>query len=89
MKFEAECLLISDLIVQLMGCGVLAVAVWLWSTRGESVSIIPTHTFLSASSLCVISSIIILIIGFMGCCGAFIENQCLLIGVSDVLSTYH
>jgi tetraspanin-9 len=69
-----------NIFLWLLGCGVLAVAIWLWGSHGESVSIIPTHTFLSASSLCIISSILILIIGFMGCCGAFLENQCLLIG---------
>ncbi|CAL1541326.1 unnamed protein product [Lymnaea stagnalis] len=69
-----------NIFVWLLGCGVLAVAIWLWSSRGPSTSVIPTHAFLSASSLCIISSIIILVIGFMGCCGAFLENQCLLIG---------
>lgn len=69
-----------NIFVWLLGCGVLAVAIWLWSSRGPSTSVIPTQAFLSASSLCIISSIIILVIGFMGCCGAFLENQCLLIG---------
>ncbi|XP_005093032.1 tetraspanin-4 [Aplysia californica] len=69
-----------NIFLWLLGCGVLAVAIWLWGTRGTSVSVIPTYSFLSASSLCIIASVIILVIGFMGCCGAFLENQCLLIG---------
>ncbi|XP_013062797.2 tetraspanin-4-like isoform X1 [Biomphalaria glabrata] len=69
-----------NVFVWLLGCGILAVAIWLWASRGPSTAVIPTYSFLSASSLCIISSVIILIIGFMGCCGAFLENQCLLIG---------
>ena len=72
------------LFFQLLGCGVLSLGLWLQVNRGPQISILPSYTFLSASALCITAGAIILLIGFLGCCGAFYENQCMLIGVSYV-----
>ena len=72
----------------MLGCGVVSVSIWLWATQGPSMSVIPTYSFLSASSLCLITGLIILATGFLGCVGAFLENQCMLIGVRMIFKTY-
>ncbi|GFS01828.1 tetraspanin [Elysia marginata] len=64
----------------LVGCAVLTVAIWVWASRGTSMAVIPTYSFLTSSSLGIIAGVLILGIGFLGCLGAFFENQCLLIG---------
>ncbi|GFN86791.1 tetraspanin [Plakobranchus ocellatus] len=71
---------VFNIFLWLLGCAVLAVAIWVWSSRGTSVAVIPTYSFLSSSSLGIIAGILVLAVGFLGCCGAFFENQCLLIG---------
>ncbi|KAK7089141.1 hypothetical protein V1264_024986, partial [Littorina saxatilis] len=72
--------LMHALFFQLLGCGVLSLGVWLQINRSPHISILPTHAFLSASALCITAGAIILLVGFLGCCGAFYENQCMLIG---------
>ncbi|XP_046369144.1 tetraspanin-4-like isoform X2 [Haliotis rufescens] len=69
-----------NVFIWLMGCGVLALGIWLQFNRGPFVSMLPAYSFLSASALCITAGAIILIVGFLGCCGAFLENQCMLIG---------
>lgn len=71
---------VFNIFLWLVGCAVLAVAIWVWASRGTSMAVIPTYSFLSSSSLGIICGVLILCIGFLGCCGAFFENQCLLIG---------
>lgn len=69
-----------NVFIWLLGCGVLSLGVWLQISRSPHISILPTHAFVSASALCITAGAIILIVGFLGCCGAFLENQCMLIG---------
>ncbi|XP_041365676.1 tetraspanin-9-like [Gigantopelta aegis] len=69
-----------NVFIWLLGCGVLALGIWLQVNRGPFVSLLPAYSFLSASALCITAGAIILVVGFLGCCGAFLENQCMLIG---------
>ncbi|KAK6191553.1 hypothetical protein SNE40_003212 [Patella caerulea] len=69
-----------NVFIWFLGCGVLSLGVWLHVNRGPYMSLVPAYSFLSASSLCITAGCIILIVGFLGCCGAFLENQCMLIG---------
>ena len=62
--------------------------IWLQVNRGPFVSLLPAYSFLSASALCITAGAIILVVGFLGCCGAFLENQCMLIGVSVLYFIY-
>ena len=65
-----------------MGCAVLGIGIWLQVSKGSYASIIPNVSFLGASVLCIVAGVLILIIGFFGCCGAIMESQCMLITVS-------
>lgn len=69
-----------NVFIWLLGCGVLSLGLWLQMNRSPHIAILPTHTFLSASALCITAGAIILLVGFLGCCGTFYENQCMLIG---------
>jgi len=70
---------------QLLGCAVLGIGIWLQVSKGSYASVIPNISFLGASVLCIVTGVLILIIGFFGCCGAIMENQCMLLTVSVVL----
>jgi len=61
---------------------VLGIGIWLQVSKGSYASIIPNVSFLGASVLCIVAGVLILIIGFFGCCGAIMESQCMLITVS-------
>ncbi|PVD33518.1 hypothetical protein C0Q70_04774 [Pomacea canaliculata] len=69
-----------NVFIWLLGCGMLSLGVWLQLNRTPHVSLMPTHAFLSASALCITAGAIVLVVGFLGCCGAFLENQCMLVG---------
>ncbi|CAH1786401.1 unnamed protein product [Owenia fusiformis] len=63
----------------LLGCGVLGTGIWLHMAKGTYASIAPNFSFLSATALCIAAGVIVLVIGFFGCCGAIMENQCMLL----------
>ena len=74
--------MVRCLCVQLLGCAVLGIGIWLQVSKGSYASVVPNVSFLGASVLCIIAGVLILIIGFFGCCGAIMENQCMLLTVS-------
>ncbi|KAL5007857.1 hypothetical protein ScPMuIL_016663 [Solemya velum] len=68
-----------NVLVWLLGCGVLSVGIWMRINRGEYMDLLPSVGFLSATTLCIVSGAVILVVGFCGFCGALMENKCLLI----------
>ncbi|KAK3587369.1 hypothetical protein CHS0354_028738 [Potamilus streckersoni] len=71
--------IVFNIIVWLLGFGVLTVGIWMQVNRGSYVTLMPYSSILSASALCITASAIIFIIGFCGCCGAMVESQCMLV----------
>lgn len=68
-----------NVIFWLMGCAVLGIGIWLQVSKGQYASLAPSLNFLSATVLCIGAGLLILVIGFFGCCGAIMENQCMLL----------
>lgn len=74
--------------MQLVGLTTVALAVWMLTdptfmismTQDESNYYIGLYIFLAIGAL-------MLIVAFLGCCGAFKESQCLLVSVSGRPST--
>jgi len=66
-------------LVWVLGCGVVAVAVWLRFAYGGYVSLLPQHGILSLDAIVLLGGVILFIAAFLGCCGAWCKNQCLLI----------
>ncbi|ELU09793.1 hypothetical protein CAPTEDRAFT_169938 [Capitella teleta] len=62
----------------LLGCAMLGIGIWLQVAKGPYASVAPSFNFLSATALCMAAGIIVLVVGFFGCCGAIMENQCML-----------
>ena len=68
--------------VQLVGCALLAVGIWAKVDEGSLTRLIKAEDV--ASKLSVLAWVIIVvgavvfIVGFLGCCGAIRESQCLL-----------
>jgi tetraspanin-4 len=68
-----------NVIFWLLGCAVLGIGIWLQVSKGQYASLAPSLNFLSATVLCIGAGVLILVIGFFGCCGAIMENQCMLL----------
>ena len=83
-----ECILVRNTYViiscifQLLGCAILGIGIWLHISKGNYASIAPSFNFLSATALCIAAGAIVLVVGFFGCCGAIMENPCMLLTVS-------
>jgi hypothetical protein len=68
-----------NVVFWLLGCAVFGIGIWLQFSKGQYASLAPNFSFLSATVLCISVGVLILIIGFFGCCGAIMENQCMLL----------
>lgn len=73
---------IVGVILQLLGCTILGIGIWLHIAKGNYAPLMPNFSYLSASALCMSAGAVMLLVGFFGCCGAIMEHQCLLITVS-------
>ncbi len=82
--------ILSPLLMQLAGAGILGMGIWvkvdsdsflqLVNDTGES-----SLTLLSSASYVLIAvGALLLVIGFLGCCGACMESKCMLLTVSNV-----
>jgi len=67
-----------------LGCGVVAAAIWLRFAYRGYVSLLPQHGILSLDAVVLLGGVIIFIAAFLGCCGAWCKNQCLLTSVKNI-----
>ncbi|XP_016124661.1 tetraspanin-4-like [Sinocyclocheilus grahami] len=91
------------LFVQLGGCGLFGVGVWLGFTQSEFSSLPLSFPSLSAANLLLVAGGVTMVTGFLGCLGALKEQKCLLmtffvillflvlteVALTLVLSVYH
>lgn len=75
-------LCISVLPLQLGGCGILGVGVWLSVTQGNFATLSSSLPSLSAANLLIAVGAIIMVIGCLGCVGAVKESRPLLLTVN-------
>lgn len=68
--------------LQLGGCGILGVGVWLAVTQGNFATLSSSLPSLSAANLLIAVGTIIMVIGCLGCVGAVKESRPLLLTVS-------
>lgn len=68
--------------LQLGGCGILGVGVWLSVTQGNFATLSSSLPSLSAANLLIAVGTIIMVIGCLGCVGAVKESRSLLLTVS-------
>lgn len=74
---------------QLLGLAVLFIGVWVRSDPNfwEFQDNLPLGNYYGACYLCIYSGALILIVGFMGCVGTFIDSPCILWTVRNEIST--
>ncbi|MGH0129507.1 UNVERIFIED_CONTAM: hypothetical protein FKN15_030721 [Acipenser sinensis] len=72
-------------LLQLCGCGLLGVGIWLSVSQGSFATFSPTFPSLSAANLVIAIGSIVMVTGFLGCLGAIKENKCLLLSFFIVL----
>uniref|UniRef100_A0A671S2I0 Uncharacterized protein n=1 Tax=Sinocyclocheilus anshuiensis TaxID=1608454 RepID=A0A671S2I0_9TELE len=75
-------LIICCFSLQLCGCGLLGVGIWLSVSQGSFATFSPSFPSLSAANMVIAIGAIVMVTGFLGCLGAIKENKCLLLSVS-------
>lgn len=68
-----------NVIVWLAGCTILGVGIWLYLAYGGYATLLPSYSAFSADSLCIATGVITFVIAFLGCCGSWFQNRCLLV----------
>ncbi|KAJ3595810.1 hypothetical protein NHX12_002224 [Muraenolepis orangiensis] len=69
--------------MQLCGCGLLGVGIWLSVSQGSFATFSPSFPALSAANMVIAIGAIVMVTGFLGCLGSIKENKCLLLSVRD------
>lgn len=69
--------------VQLLGCAILGIGIWLQVSKGAYASLAPSYNVLSATIMLILAGVLVLIVGFFGCCGAIMESKCMLVTVRN------
>jgi hypothetical protein len=67
-----------NLFFWVLGCCILSVGIWLNVSLESYVRMLPSYHLLSADNLSIFAGVLMLGIGFCGCCGAWFQNKCLL-----------
>lgn len=77
--------IITNLLLWLAGIGVLAVSIWLYSDSAHYLSLsADSYMYHTAIFILIGAGAVMTIVGFIGCCGALRESQCML-GIYFVL----
>ncbi len=83
-----SCLYIEDnqdiifLSLQMSGFGIVAIGIWSLWDKHHYVVLLTTHTYAVTTYLLLGTGGIVILIGFIGCCGAWRENRFCLMTVS-------
>ncbi|XP_072034871.1 tetraspanin-9-like isoform X2 [Amphiura filiformis] len=72
-------LFVFNLLFFISGCGILALGITLNVNNGGFATLLPSVPFLNAANLCIAVGVIVMVVGFVGCCGAIKENGCMLL----------
>ena len=83
-------------IMQLSGAAILGVGVWVKVDSGSLLGILEDvpdapaglSQLVNVAYLLIAVGAVLLVIGFLGCCGAIKESRCMLLTVSHVSSVY-
>jgi len=67
-----------NLIFWILGIAILGIGIWVRTTKGDYATLTSSIPMASAANLFIAVGIIVMIVGFVGCLGAWKESQCLL-----------
>lgn len=70
---------IFNLLFFISGIAILAIGIVLHVREGGFATLLPSLPFLNAANICIAAGIIVMVVAFLGCCGAIKENACLLL----------
>lgn len=73
--------------LQLLGCTIVGFAVYLRVSYGGYISLLPQHGILSLDAVLLMLGFLLFTTAFLGCCGAWCKNQCLLVSVINLFTT--
>ncbi|GIY16964.1 tetraspanin-4 [Caerostris extrusa] len=66
-----------NLLFWVLGCGILGIGIWMHLAY-QGYSKLITHQILSGDSLVIVAGVLTFLLGFLGCCGSWFQNKCLL-----------
>ena len=66
----------------MLGAALLGLGIWLHLTNDTLLAISPGYRLLMPAVLFIVPGCLSIIVGFLGCCGAIMENKCMIISVS-------
>lgn len=66
---------------QLTGCGLIGCGVWLNVARDDWEGI-SDYSYMSVANIAIAAGVIVVMVAFLGCCGAITENKIMLLVVS-------
>lgn len=67
-----------NIVFWMVGVSLMGVGLWLQLTREELVAMAPGYAFVMPGALCMAAGCLTLIVAFLGCCGALVDNYCML-----------
>lgn len=77
--------------LQLVGVAAVVIAIWMFLDPTFYVSMVQDQNdYIYSTCILLVAGILLVIVGFMGCCGSFKESNCLLLSVGmEQLVEYH
>lgn len=78
MFFLKYVLYVFNFIFWLSGAAILAVGIWTLISKHSYVTLLASSTYVATTYILVATGAIIILVGFLGCCGAWRENRYLL-----------
>lgn len=85
MKLCKILLFVFNFIFWILGLAVLGLGIWSRVDGGSWETLLQDSIVLNAANLMIASGVIVTIIGFLGCCGAIKQNQCMLISYAILI----
>ena len=71
-----------NLLFWLAGCAIIGIGIWLLTNKnevaGDYTQLTGSVNYKAAPILCIVIGIITVVVAFLACCGAKLENQCML-----------
>lgn len=71
--------------LQLIGCGLFSVGIWMQVNTGPYINLLPSHYVFGATAIICITGVVALIIGFCGLVGGIMESRLCMVVVSILI----
>ncbi|XP_054712646.1 tetraspanin-9-like [Uloborus diversus] len=67
-----------NLLFWVLGCGMLGIGIWMHLAYQSYNKVLLSPPMLSGDSLVIVAGVLMFLLSFLGCCGSWFQNKCLL-----------